>query len=710
MNSLQALRLTNSQQVACDCIHAFVMDQSRRVFVLQGYAGTGKTLLIGHIARRLQENNRVVNLLAPTGRAARVITDKTGIPGSTIHRCIYNLDELIEHDDKHSKFKFYFQLRKTAVDETSAVYIVDESSMVSDAESEGEFIRFGSGRVLKDLLEFAGICNADQNAKVIFVGDPAQLPPVNMSTSPALDPDYLKSKHKAAAEVYCLTEVVRHTKHSAILDAATRIRSNLERSQFNELVIQPREGEIEATTAEGVGKLWAAVYRPTEPAIPPPLVCVTHTNDAALRYNLTVRAALFGGSGEQQVRKGDYLMIVANNRLTGLLNGDLAVVLDAEEHADRRRVRIFVDGKEQHVELQFRDVEIAYEQSKTGRTKMRCVILENVLFSDLRDITPEQQKALYVDFKMRYPDLKANTTRFTETLLEDPYFNALRVKFGYAATCHKAQGGEWPSAVVVFEHQRTDREGLRWAYTAITRARQKLFGVNLPNKMPWTGLAAGHCESTLETEKTTTTLAPAMVQPTAHPMVPFLDLFPAEPAFLRHKHKTAIEAWATVGIQVEKVEVVPNKYYVRYKLRKGRAFAKLHMTFSKRAKFTVQMIPEFGADDSLANESRAILQAAPHAGADGGVTAEINFPEDLPVLKRFYDEIVRPRSKQVGIAVISVQHMRYRERYVFGVGSTQATVDFIYNDRGEFTKHEATADKTAKMVVKSILKEISAAE
>lgn len=705
MNSPIASQLTASQHDAFERIRAFVSDQRLKVFVLHGYAGTGKTFLIGHIARWLQQNHLGVQLLAPTGRAARVITDKTGIPGCTVHRCIYNLDELIEHDDQHSKFKFYFQLRKTAVDETSTIYIVDESSMVSDMESEGEFIRFGSGRVLKDLFEFSGIADDDQRAKVIFVGDPAQLPPVNMSTSPALDPKYLKSKHRVEAELYCLTEVVRHAKHSAILDAATRIRSNIERSQFNELVIEPRKGEIEATTADGVGKLWADAYRPAEPAIPPPLVCVTHTNDAALRYNLTVRAALFGGSGEQQVRKGDYLMIVANNRMTGLLNGDLAVVLDADEHADRRRVRILVEGKETHVELQFRGVEIAYEQSKTGRTKMRCLILENVLFSDLRDITPEQQKALYVDFKMRYPDLKANTKRFTETLLEDPCFNALRVKFGYAATCHKAQGGEWPSAVVVFEHQRTDREGLRWAYTAITRARQKLYGVNLPNKMPWSGLTAGRHEPVATHAEVAAAPAPIKAEPAARPEVQCLDTFPAEPAFLRHKHSAASEAWTAAGIQVEEAEVAPNKYFVRYKLRKGPAFAKLHMTFSLKAKFTVQVMTEFGADDALANEARDILQSASHVASGGSGTTEITFPEDSPVLKRFYDKVVRPRSDQAGIAVLSVQHMRYRERYVFGVGSAHATVDFIYNERGEFTKHEAAGDKAARAVVKSILGE-----
>lgn len=703
MSSGTATQLTSDQQQAFKHIRNFLEDKSRKVFVLQGYAGTGKTVLIGHIARWLRQNNLGVQLLAPTGRAARVITEKTGIPGSTIHRCIYNLDELIEHDDKHSKFKFYFQLRKTAVDETSTVYIVDESSMVSDVESEGEFIRFGSGRVLKDLFEFAGIGDDDQSAKVIFVGDPAQLPPVNMSTSPALDPNYLKSKHGVDAGVYCLTEVVRQAIDSVILEAATRIRRNIERSQFNELVIEPRKGEIENTTPDGVGKLWAGVYRPDEPAIPPPLVCVTQTNGAALRYNLSVRAALFGGSGEQQVQKGDYLMVVANNRMTGLLNGDLAVVLDAHKHAERRRVRIFVEGKEKHVDLQFREVEIAYEQSKAGLTKMRCLILENVLFSDLRDITPEDQKALYVDFKIRHPKLEANTELFTETLLEDPYFNALRVKFGYAATCHKAQGGEWHSAVVVFEHQRTDREGLRWAYTAITRARQKLYGVNLPNKTPWSGLTAGRREPVATPAEVAAAPAAMKTKSAACQEARFLDVFPAEPAFLRHKHCAASDAWTAAGIQVEEVEVAPNKYFVRYKLRKGPAFAKLHMTFSKKAKFTVHVMPEYGADEELANQARDILQAASHVISSISGTNDVTFPEDQPVLKRFYDEVVRPRCEKAGIAVVSIQHMRYRERYVFGVGGTQATVDFIYNERGEFTKHEAAGDRATKAVVKSIL-------
>lgn len=703
MNSAEVFQLTTNQQAAFESICGFINNKHRRVIILQGYAGTGKTFLIGHIARWLMENNIVVQLLAPTGRAARILSEKTRILATTIHRYIYNLDELIENDDKHSKFKFYFQLKRTTIDETNVVYIVDESSMVSDAESEGEFIRFGSGRLLKDLFEFSGIGDETRHTKIIFVGDPAQLPPVNMSISPALDPTYLKSKHGVEAELYCLKEVVRQAADSAILVAATCIRNNIEREQFNELVVEPRQGEIEVTTADGVGKLWASVYQPAKPKIPPPLVCITYTNDTALRYNLMIREELFGGSGDQQLRAGDYLMIVANNRITGLLNGDLAVVLNANEQAERRRVRIFVEGEEKHVDLQFRQVEIAYEQSETGCTKMKCLILENVLFSDLRDITPEAQKALYADFKMRHPDLKANTKHFTEMILEDPYFNALRVKFGYAATCHKTQGGEWPSVVVVFENQRTDRDGLRWAYTAITRARVKLYGVNFPNKMSWTDLMAGHNEPVM-VQATNHIEAPAVeLRPIDHRDVPFLDAFPTEPAFLRHKHCAAVEKWATDGIQVEEVEVVPNKYFIRYRIRRGQAFAKLHMTFSLKARFTVQVLPEFGADDELANKARDILQAAPHSVPIDNDMIEMMFPEDKPFLKRFYDEIVRPRSEQADITIISVQHMRYRERYIFGVDGAESRVDFIYNEQGEFTKYEAAGDKASEAFVKAIL-------
>jgi len=702
MNNAEVAQLTSNQQVAFEYIRDFINSKHRRVFILQGYAGTGKTFLIGHIASWLLENNMVVQLLAPTGRAARVLTDKTGIPANTIHRCIYNLDELIENDAEHSNFKFYFQLKRTEADETNIVYIVDESSMVSDAESEGEFIRFGSGRLLKDLFEFSGMYDKTRLTKIIFVGDLAQLPPVNMSTSPALDANYMKSKYDIEPELYCLKEVVRQAADSAILAAATRIRNNIEREQFNELVIKPHQDEIESTTAEGVGKLWAEVYQPLKPEIPPPLICITYTNDSALRYNLLIRAALFGGSGDQQLRSGDYLMIVANNRMTGLLNGDLAVVLNADDHAIRRRVKIYSEGKEKHVELNFRRVEIAYEHSIMGQTKMECMILENALFSDVRDISPEEQKALYVDFKSRNPHLKANTPLFTQMLLEDPYFNALRVKFGYAATCHKAQGGEWDLAVVVFDSQRTDRDGLRWAYTAITRARRKLCGVNLPQKTPWSGILDGNPQPVGAWDSSPTNAPAVQPKPTENQEIPFLDAFPAELAFLRNKHCAAVQQWTAEGIQVEAVEVMPNKYYVRYRLRRGQALARLHMTFSLKARFTVQVLPAFGTDNNLANRARDILQASPHNIPIGNSEIGSLFPEDQPFLKRFYEEVVRPRSEQAGIAVISVQHMPYRERYIFEVGGRQTRVDFIYNARGQFTTYEA-ADEVSKSVVKSIL-------
>ncbi|MEN9269854.1 MAG: AAA family ATPase [Thermostichales cyanobacterium HHBFW_bins_127] len=697
MYSSEVLKFTSAQKSALECICRFVADPRQRVFLLQGYAGTGKTFLIGSMARWLQQHHGQVQLLAPTGRAARVITDKTGLPGMTIHRCIYNLNKLLENTEDNSKFKFYFEIKKTAADDMNVIYIVDESSMISDVESDTEFIRFGSGRLLKDLLEFARIPADQQLPKVIFVGDPAQLPPVNMPTSPALDPQYLKSEFNLDPETYCLTEVVRQAKDSAILQTATRIRCNIEQSQFNELVIRPHENQIEPITVENLKKLWTDAYRSSELNTRPPLICVTHSNAAALRYNLIARSALFGGSGEQQVRKGDFLMVVANNQRTGLLNGDLITVLDADDNRERRCVRFGKNGEEQY-ELQFRGVEIAYEQSLTTY-KIKCLILENVLFSELRDITPEDQRALYVDFKIRHPTLRPNSKEFTEALLQDPYFNALRVKFGYAATCHKAQGGEWPAAVVVFEHQRTDRDGLRWAYTAITRASHKLYVVNPPNKLPWTGITPCQLPEPAPEAET----CPTSPSGEANSDVPFLDTFPSNPElmFLRHKHIAAFAAWNRAGIQVEEVKIVTGNWFVRYRLRQGEAFVKLHMTFSKKARFTIQVIS--ADDDALAKQACAMLEAASH------VPTDITFPEDKPILKRFYEEFIQPRSKQAGISVVSVQHINYRERYVFRTGGSEAKIDFIYNERGEFTTYQVIGNTSGSQIAKLILNHLSEA-
>lgn len=663
---------TDDQSAALKLFERFT-DASERCMILKGYAGTGKTFLIGYLAKMLESKKLGVALLAPTGRAARVITEKTGIQAHTIHRYIYNLDELKEHDDRNSRFKFFFQLKASAQDETRTVIIVDESSMVSDNESEGEFIRFGSGRLLTDLFAYARMRDPTQHTKILFVGDDAQLPPVGMNCSPALDMEYIKKSFNIEPTTCELTKVVRQRASSKILDAATNIRENIRANRFNQLIISEAKPEIIATEPGDIAKRWKEAYKHQ---LPPPFVCITYSNDAALRYNLLIRAALWGGTGDEPVRAGDFLMIIANNRLTGLLNGDIAIVLDVETESVIKRPRIFVDGVETHIELRFRSIEIGYEVPERGKTRLRICILENVLYSDRRDISPEEQKALYVDFKMRHPDLKPNTKAFTEAIVEDAYFNALRVKFGYAGTCHKAQGGEWPAAVVVFEYQRTDREAQRWAYTAITRAKEQLFGVNLPAKSPWDGIFNSPTPTLAEAEiSISENSSPDSAQIIAPPVE--LPLPGTAPDFLKKRHASATATWSNNGIAIREASPRIANHHIKYRLVKDAREVQLTLYFNNREQFNLQVQPVHDPDEVLTLLVRQLFD---------GIQGEIDFSADKPVLKEFYEQQVLPRVASTGFKVVSVRHNPFVERYTFFNDSKgTAIVDFHYDGRDMIT-------------------------
>ena len=230
--------LTKGQNQIVKQINEFLTDTKQNVFLLNGYAGTGKTFITKGITQYLEKIGREFTIMAPTGKAAKVISDKTMQTASTIHRVIYNYDNVKEYKvdgvEGSETYRCYAEL-KVNVDTAEAVYIIDEASMVSDRYSDGEFFRFGSGYLLKDLLKYINIDHNDHNKKVIFIGDNAQLPPVGMNTSPALDASYLKENYQVAVASGYLTEVVRQKGDSGVLNNAAMLRDGLDQNIFNKL-------------------------------------------------------------------------------------------------------------------------------------------------------------------------------------------------------------------------------------------------------------------------------------------------------------------------------------------------------------------------------------------------------------------------------------------------------------------------------------------
>jgi hypothetical protein len=394
------------------------------------------------------------------------------------------MKEYVQKDvDGSETYKFYFDLKNNEA-EARTVYIVDEASMVSDVYSEGEFFRFGSGYLLKDFLKYVNLDNNDHAKKIIFVGDPAQLPPVGSNVSPALSPDYLNKHCGVSAECFEMTDVVRHRADSGILANATTIRDALRTCRLNALNVRAKNPDVVPVECTDVVARYAAFGN----GVPPEnAMVVAYSNRLVNDYNKDIRARFFPGVAGPVA--GDRLLVVANNHKgdVSLMNGDLvrlvkvAPEVTSRTHTLRKKVKDKVI--ESPVTLLFREVELELEGDSGHRFSFSTTIIENLLDSGERDLSSNEQKALYIDFKVRNQGLKPHTALFKDALRVDQYFNALRVKYGYAITCHKAQGGEWPNVFVDFATHGGvfNTAYFRWAYTAITRAKDVLFTINAPH-------------------------------------------------------------------------------------------------------------------------------------------------------------------------------------------------------------------------------------
>lgn len=479
------ITLSSSQQAALDKIVAFMREMNDAakpgIFVLKGYAGTGKTTLITSIIEQFLSKGLSYRLMAPTGRAAKVLRDKIdGCGARTIHSSIYAgqlepLDNGNEADMSDNDYRLAFPLIKDEKD--IDCIIVDESSMVSDAIDHSDLLQFGSGQLLTDLLTYAKLSKVKT---IIFVGDTAQLPPVTDSASHALDIQYFADKGYVVDSAE-LTDVFRQARGGEILATATQLRETLSMPKGERYALKFDMGnEIEGLKSTEVADRYVAEFGNGKIGGG---VVVCYSNRLCYDTNLLVRYKLYG-QWDAELQKGD-LMIVNNNCYgvfgKDIYNGDLMKVTAIGQRIVRKNVPVTFDGIKSHINLNFREVEVLFHEEEAP---VRCCILENLLTSPNREISEVERRALYIDFciRMREKGIKPQTVMFKSLIRSDRFFNALRVKYGYAITCHKAQGGEWQKVIVDFSGMcRLDDMALRWYYTAITRAREKLYVVNRPN-------------------------------------------------------------------------------------------------------------------------------------------------------------------------------------------------------------------------------------
>lgn len=464
------IQLTTGQQEALNELKNFIEQDEEEVFILKGYAGSGKTLLIRFLADWLIKKNQEGLLMAPTGRAARVLSNKTGYYAATIHSMLYVFSKISRtdahqagHEDEEPwnedvvQLALHFELRAQSKNDQKLI-VVDEASMVSHlAEDHLHAARFGTGRLLHDLMHFA------KGRKIVFVGDPCQLPPVSSDPfSAALSKSYLIKNFHVRVREFELTQIVRQQPNSEILRLADPIRQGIDNEQFTKWVKLdwPRTEQVVLLNSEqNVIETFVKLFRKHGHHH---AIIVNHSNALCSRVNKAIRQQLY--PNKQNLQPGDLLMVVQNNITTQLANGDQVEILSLGKKVNyagfdfiEARVRVLHNNSE-------------YE----------TLLLENLLHKEQPNLSREEFTRLYIDFdrRMRKKNIKRNSPNYLMNLQSDPYLNALKAKFGYGITVHKAQGGEWP---VVFVNMNKSIYGMqpeplyRWLYTALTRAQQQMY-------------------------------------------------------------------------------------------------------------------------------------------------------------------------------------------------------------------------------------------
>ena len=429
-----------------------------QIFVLNGYAGTGKTTLISALVEVLADMGTKCVLLAPTGRAAKVLSRYSGREALTIHKRIYR-----EKTNADYESKFSLNINK----ERGAVFIVDEASMLSDTSGEGQI--FGSGSLLDDLIKYV---RSGKECRLILVGDNAQLPPVGADYSPALDESVMQEYGDV---VYAsMDDVVRQSAESGILFNATMVRCMLENHICEVPQFDMNFPDIESVNG---GELMEKLQDCYDRYGREETIVITRSNKRANRYNEGIRR--YNLSAEEAIESGDMLMVVKNNYhyteriedcpMSFMANGDIALL---------KRIRRFEDFYGFH----FAEAVLSFPDYND--TEIECKILLDTIASESPSLTREESERLFREVEKDYLDVKSKLKRLQE-IRENDYFNALQIKFAYAVTCHKAQGGQWKAVFVdrcIFGDEPMTKDMLRWLYTAMTRATERLYFVNFDER------------------------------------------------------------------------------------------------------------------------------------------------------------------------------------------------------------------------------------
>lgn len=421
-------------------------------FVLNGYAGTGKTSIISALVKTLEEMEIPILMLAPTGRAAKVMQHYSGLPTYTIHRKIY----LRSMAGGGISYELTYKKPK------NTIIIVDEISMISNYDYEGSI--FGSGNLLKDLMEYTLL--GDRN-KIILVGDSAQLPPVGLDTSPALNPLVLGSY--VCINMHYLKCVVRQAQESGILVNATNVRMVIEGDSANDIIMEPSKDVVRLSGTDLIESLEGSFSRNKDST-----VVITRSNKRALRFNLGIRRSIY--QYDSEIESGDKLMVIKNNYTASDIKRPFEFIANGDTIIVKRILKIVE-------KYNFRFAYISYIMPDYDDFADEGWILLDTLYSENAGLSKERSEEFFSNIFEGYANITGKGFR-TKKVMEDEFFNALQVKFAYAITCHKAQGGQWNEVYVdtpTFGDEPLTLDLQRWVYTAITRATERLYLTNWPS-------------------------------------------------------------------------------------------------------------------------------------------------------------------------------------------------------------------------------------
>lgn len=452
---------TLKQNIALELLAKFILStDNQSIFLLRGYAGTGKTTLIGSLVKNLWKVKKSFVLLAPTGRAAKVISNYSGREAQTIHRKIY-----YPKSKKGGGISFTLQKNK----HRNVLFVVDEASMIPDIVQDSKL--FENGSLLDDLVHYV---YSGHNCKLLLIGDTAQLPPVHLDISPALDPPTLENHYNKQVQWLELDEVVRQQQESGILYHASLIRNRIDEAYYGDLQFKLNQFQGEVIRPLDGQEVMDAIQDSFNINGHEETVIIVRSNKRANLYNQNIRARIL--FQEEELAAGDQLMVVKNNYFwlkpssdAGFIaNGDIVEVMEIFAFKELYGFRF--------AEVKVRMVD--YPKMAPFET----VLLLDTLQAETPSLSYEDSNRLYEEVKKDYAHLSSNYKKFL-SIKNNPFFNALQVKFSYAITCHKSQGGQWNTVFVEQPYLRDgiDKDYLRWLYTAITRAKEKLYLLGFPN-------------------------------------------------------------------------------------------------------------------------------------------------------------------------------------------------------------------------------------